>query len=41
MNQFEHERLDVDQAAIEFLALADTIAGNLGGRARARRVPET
>ena len=29
MNQFEHERLDVYQAAIEFLALADTIAGNL------------
>ncbi|MBA3820149.1 MAG: four helix bundle protein, partial [Deltaproteobacteria bacterium] len=29
INQFEHERLDVYQAAIEFLALADTIAGNL------------
>ena len=29
MTQFEHERLDVYQAAIEFLALADTMAGNL------------
>jgi four helix bundle protein len=29
MNEFEHERLDVYRAAIQFLALADTIAGNL------------
>ena len=29
MNDFEHERLDVYQAAIQFLALADTIAGGL------------
>ena len=29
MNDFEHERLDVYQAAIQFLALADTIAGSL------------
>jgi four helix bundle protein len=29
MNEFEHERLDVYQAAIQFLALADTIAGQL------------
>ncbi len=29
MNEFEHERLDVYQAAIEFLVLADTIAGAL------------
>ena len=29
MNEFEHERLDVYQAAIQFLALADTIAGTL------------
>ena len=29
MHEFEHERLDVYQAAIEFLVLADGIAGNL------------
>ena len=29
MNQFEHERLDVYQAAIEFLVLADAIAAEL------------
>ena len=29
MNEFEHERLDVYQAAIQFLALADTVAGGL------------
>ncbi len=29
MNDFEHERLDVYRAAIELLALADTIAGGL------------
>ncbi|CAN5813276.1 hypothetical protein BH11MYX2_BH11MYX2_24680 [soil metagenome] len=29
MNDFEHERLDVYQVAIQFLALADTLAGNL------------
>ena len=29
MTRFEHERLDVYQAAIELLALADTMAGNL------------
>ena len=29
MNGFEHERLDVYRAAIQFLALADTIAGCL------------
>jgi four helix bundle protein len=28
MNEFEHERLDVYRAAIQFLGLADTIAGN-------------
>ena len=29
MNEFEHERLDVYQAAIQFLVLADAIAGTL------------
>ena len=29
MSEFEHERLDVYRAAIEFLVLADTIAGSL------------
>ena len=29
MNEFEHERLDVYQAAIQFLVLADGIAGKL------------
>ena len=29
MNEFEHERLDLYQAAIQLLAQADTIAGNL------------
>src|SRR5688572_16416042 len=29
MNEFEHERLDVYQAAIEFLVVADTIATDL------------
>jgi four helix bundle protein len=29
MNEFEHERLDVYQAAVQFLALSDTIAGSL------------
>jgi four helix bundle protein len=29
MNEFEHERLDVYRAAIEFLVLADAIAGSL------------
>ena len=29
MNEFEHERLDVYQAAIQFLVLADTVAGAL------------
>jgi four helix bundle protein len=29
MNEFEHERLDVYQAAMQFLALADTIAATL------------
>jgi len=29
MNEFEHERLDVYQAAIQFLVLADTVAGEL------------
>jgi four helix bundle protein len=29
MNEFEHERMDVYKTAIEFLALADTIASQL------------
>ena len=29
MNEFEHERLDVYQAAIQFLTLAETMAGTL------------
>jgi four helix bundle protein len=29
MSEFEHERLDVYQAAIQFLVLADTVAGEL------------
>ena len=29
MNEFEHERLDVYQAAIQFLVQADSIAGEL------------
>jgi len=29
MNELEHDRLDVFQAAIQFLALADTMAGGL------------
>jgi hypothetical protein len=29
MTDFEHERLNVYQAAIQFLALADTITGSL------------
>jgi four helix bundle protein len=29
MNEFEHERLDVYQAAIQFLVLADTVAVEL------------
>ena len=29
VNEFEHERLDVYQAAIQFLVLGDTIAGAL------------